>query len=47
MRLSAGAPQPSGSYEAGTLQIMYWMEIRTVPPVKLPLVAVTMIDVAE
>jgi hypothetical protein len=33
--------------EVGTLQSMYWIEIRTVPPVKLPLVAVTTIDVAE
>ena len=33
--------------EVGTLQSMYWIEIRTVPPVKLPLVAVITIDVAE
>lgn len=33
--------------EVGTLQSMYWIEIRTVPPVKLPLVAVMTIDVAE
>jgi hypothetical protein len=33
--------------DVGTLQSIYWIEIRTVPPVKLPLVAVMTIDVAE
>jgi hypothetical protein len=33
--------------EVGTLKSMYCIEIRTVPPVKLLLVAVITIDVAE
>jgi hypothetical protein len=34
-------------HEVGTLQSTYWIEIRTVPPVKLPFVAVITIEVAE